>query len=140
MTTPILTIVANPDADRPDLRSVSQCLRNLADNIDSGEHGEVLRAAVVDNGTTVASLPPLASRRDITTTGLRFTISEPTATSSKSQTKTSPGLGWYGSGISKKKAPRWGLTDARASLESPIRAAAAMSQAADSSRLSPDTD
>ena len=43
----LLKIVANPEAAAPDLRSVAQCLRNLADNIDRGEYGEVLRAAVV---------------------------------------------------------------------------------------------
>lgn len=43
----ILKIVANPEAATPDLRNVAQCLRNLADNIDKGEHGEVIRAAVV---------------------------------------------------------------------------------------------
>lgn len=42
----ILKIVANPEAAAPDLRSVAQCLRNLADTIDRGECGEVLRAAV----------------------------------------------------------------------------------------------
>lgn len=43
----ILKIVANPDAAAPELRNVAQCLRNLADNIDSGAHGQVVRAAVV---------------------------------------------------------------------------------------------
>ena len=43
----ILRIVANPEAAAPDLRSVAQCLRNLADTIDRGECGEVIRAAVV---------------------------------------------------------------------------------------------
>lgn len=43
----ILKIVASPEATSPDLRSVAQCLRNLADNIDSGSFGEVVRAAVV---------------------------------------------------------------------------------------------
>lgn len=42
-----LKIVANPEAEAPDLRSVAQCLRNLADNIDRGDCGEVIRAAVV---------------------------------------------------------------------------------------------
>lgn len=43
----ILKIVANPDAAAPDLRSVAQCLRNLADTIERGECGEVIRGAVV---------------------------------------------------------------------------------------------
>ena len=43
----ILKIVANPDATAPDLRSVAQCLRNLADTIDRGECGDVIRGAVV---------------------------------------------------------------------------------------------
>ena len=43
----ILKIVANPDAEAPELRNVAQCLRNLADTIDRGDCGEVLRAAVV---------------------------------------------------------------------------------------------
>lgn len=42
----ILKIVANPDAAVPDLRNVAQCLRNLADTIDRGECGEVIRAYV----------------------------------------------------------------------------------------------
>ena len=46
MMADILKIVANPAAAAPDLRSVAQCLRNLADTIDRGECGEVLRAAV----------------------------------------------------------------------------------------------
>ena len=43
----ILKIAANSDAAVPDLRSVAQCLRNLADTIDRGECGEVIRGAVV---------------------------------------------------------------------------------------------
>ena len=43
----ILKIVANPDATLPEFRNVAQCLRNLADTIDRGECGEVIRAAVV---------------------------------------------------------------------------------------------
>ena len=43
----ILKIVANPAAAAPDLRSVAQCLRNLADSISRGECGDVVRAAVV---------------------------------------------------------------------------------------------
>ena len=47
MMAEILKIVANPDAAAPDLRSVAQCLRNLADTIDRGECGDVIRGAVV---------------------------------------------------------------------------------------------
>ena len=43
----ILKIVPNPEAEAPALRSVVQCLRNLADNIEAGNHGECIRAAVV---------------------------------------------------------------------------------------------
>lgn len=43
----ILKIVSDTSAESPDLRSVSRCLRNLADNIDDGEFGECVRAAVV---------------------------------------------------------------------------------------------
>lgn len=43
----ILKIVTNADAEAPALRSVVQCLRNLADRIEAGDHGECLRAAVV---------------------------------------------------------------------------------------------
>lgn len=43
----IVALVQNPAAAQPDLRSVAQCLRNLADTIDAGRCGEVLRAAIV---------------------------------------------------------------------------------------------
>lgn len=38
---------ASQDAELPALRSVAQCLRNMADNIERGDHGDVIRAAVV---------------------------------------------------------------------------------------------
>lgn len=47
MSAAILSLVEDPDAARPALRDVVQCLRNVADNIEAGIHGEVLRAAVV---------------------------------------------------------------------------------------------
>lgn len=43
----ILKLVSDPSASSPDLRSVEQCLRNLADSIARGECGEVIRGAVV---------------------------------------------------------------------------------------------
>ena len=47
MMADILKIVTNPDAEAPALRSVVQCLRNLADNIEEGKYSECIRAAVV---------------------------------------------------------------------------------------------
>lgn len=43
----ILSIVSNPEAERPELRDVVACLRVIADDIEAGRYGEVLRAAVV---------------------------------------------------------------------------------------------
>ncbi len=43
----ILKLVANTDAEAPDLRSVVRCLRNLVESIESGQYGECIRAAVV---------------------------------------------------------------------------------------------
>lgn len=35
----VLAIVPNPEAEKPDLRSVSALLRTIADNIDAGDYG-----------------------------------------------------------------------------------------------------
>ena len=104
-------------------------------------HGDGLVGAVVENGTTVQSLRPWLSFVETTTTRRFFTISGGLKPVSKSQINTSPREGWKGSGMGKKKPPARGAfkDGARASLESPIRTAVAVFQAADSSRLSPET-
>ena len=49
----VLSLVPDTEAERPALRSVVQCLRNLAQNIEDGRYGKVddpdfvVRAAVV---------------------------------------------------------------------------------------------
>lgn len=67
---------------------------------------------MVENGTTVQSRRPCDSLREITTTGRFLTISGGLNPVSKSQIRTSPRLGKYGSAM-KEKAPSYGGRDRR---------------------------
>jgi hypothetical protein len=47
MTAKVISFGSNPDATQPELLDVARCLRVIADDIEKGVYGEVLRAGVV---------------------------------------------------------------------------------------------
>lgn len=47
MSAEIIKFGAGPDVSQPELLNVAQCLRNIADDIEKGVYGKVLRAGVV---------------------------------------------------------------------------------------------